>query len=304
MSKQTYFLIVITGPTAVGKSKLALELAQKYQCDILSADSRQIYNELTLGTAKPSTAELKLVKHHFVNHRSIHDEYSVGFFQKEGLALLDQLFLKNPVQILCGGSGLYIDALSKGLDDFPDINPLTVDILEAKYQKRGIEYLQEQLKEKDLEYYKVVDLKNARRIIRALSVIEQTGKPFSAYRKANYQERNFKCINILLNEDREVLYDRINRRVDQMIAMGLENEVKGLNDFINLKALNTVGYQEWRPYFKGIDTKEQVIELIKRNSRRYAKRQMTWFRRDDRWNSFFITQQKLILDHIEQAIKE
>lgn len=302
MKKPAKYLIVIAGPTGVGKSALAIELAEWLSTEVLSADSRQIYREMSIGTAKPSPSELDRVKHHFVDELSIREPFSAARFEEEGLNRLETLFRTKPVAILCGGTGLYINALSQGLDRIPDVDPAVRDAFEDLFKKEGIEFLQQQLKSKDPEYANIVDLHNHRRLIRALTVIETTGKPFSGFLKTAPAQRPFECINILLSDERKILYERIDQRVDQMIASGLEKEVKNLLPYRDLAALQTVGYQEWFPYLEGMYDKPEAIRLIKRNSRHYAKRQMTWFRKYGTWETFLYHDREAIKAFIESRI--
>ncbi|MEL6986416.1 MAG: tRNA (adenosine(37)-N6)-dimethylallyltransferase MiaA, partial [Bacteroidota bacterium] len=261
-------------------------LAQYLKTEIISADSRQCYKELSIGTAKPSKEELNLVPHHFIDCSSIHEPYNAGKFELEYLEKCHDLFQNHDHLILCGGTGLYIDALTKGLDNFPEVNESTVTKLEKELANHGIQYLQEQLQKLDLIYYQSVDLNNAHRLIRALSVIRESGNPYSSYLNQEKKPRNFKPIYILLEMDRKQLYQRINFRVDQMFAQGLLDEAKSVYPYKHLKSLQTVGYQELFAYFYGHINLDTAKELIKRNSRRYAKRQMTWFRRSQDWNRF------------------
>lgn len=283
-------LIVIGGPTAIGKTSVAIQLAQHYQCDILSADSRQFYKEMTIGTAKPDAEELAAAPHHFINSLSIEEEYNVGCFEQDGLTKLEELFQEKNIAILVGGSGLYIRALCEGLDVFPDISEEIIQAVEADYKTKGITALQEELKSKDAAYFEEVDVANARRLMRALCVIRAVQKPFSEFRKQHLIPRSFECIYIALTTDRQVLYDRINLRVDKMMEAGLLEEVRTLYPYRYLKSLQTVGYQEFFPYIEGETDLEAAVELVKRNSRRYAKRQMTWFRnqqpKGSHWNYF------------------
>lgn len=273
-------LIVIAGPTAVGKTAIAIELAKKLQTEIVSADSRQFYREMSIGTAKPSAEELAQAPHHFINSHSISESFSVGDFEKQGLALLDNLFQKHDTAILAGGSGLYIKAICEGFDELPVASHQIREKLNEEFKEKGIVYLQEKLKEADPVYYGQVDLNNPQRIIRALEVTETTGEPFSSYRKAAINTRPFECIKIGLNLSRELLYQRINERVDEMVRQGLVEEGRSLLPYRHLNALNTVGYSELFDYFDGKTDLPTAIELIKQNTRRFAKRQLTWFRKD------------------------
>ena len=276
-------LIVIGGPTASGKTDFAIKLAQYYKTEILSADSRQFFKEMSIGTAKPSQSELALAKHHFIGNLSIHDAYSVGDFERDALSVLDTIFEKNDTAIMVGGTGLYIRAVCEGLDEFPDV-PLSIrqefeDILE----KQGIESLQKILQEVDYVYFTQVDIQNPKRLIRALSVWKTSGQPFSSFRSGTKVERDFEPIYIALDLPREVLYDRINRRVDIMMADGLLDEAQLLYPFRHLNALQTVGYTELFAHFDGQMTLYEAVDKIKQHSRNYAKRQMTWFRKNDFW---------------------
>ena len=286
MKNESKYLIVIAGPTAAGKSDLAISLAEQLATQIISADSRQIYKELNIGTAKPSEHDLERVKHHFINELSVIQPFSAAQFESQALSRLTTMFRNQNLAILCGGTGLYINALCFGLDEIPDVNPDIRQHFDLLFESEGIEVLQKLLRKQDPEYAQMVDMQNHRRLVRALGVMEVTGKPFSSFLGATPHTRFFKIIRILLTEDRTVLYKRIDDRVDQMILRGLEEEVRGLQHYRDLQALQTVGYQEWVPYFEGNIDREEVIRLIKRNSRRYAKRQMTWFRKHGEWASF------------------
>ncbi|MFD0750838.1 tRNA (adenosine(37)-N6)-dimethylallyltransferase MiaA [Mucilaginibacter calamicampi] len=276
----TKTLIVIAGPTASGKTAAAIRLAQHFNTVILSADSRQFYREMSIGTAKPDADELAAATHYFINSHSINELFSVGDFEKQGLALLDELFKQHNVVILVGGSGLYIKALCEGFDDIPQADEGIREQLNNVLAEKGISPLQEELKAVDPDYYNQVDVNNPQRIIRALEVYRSTGRPFSSYRKATTNKRPFNCIKIALDLPREVLYDRVNTRVDAMVAQGLVDEVRSLLPHRHLNALNTVGYSELFDHFDGKTTFNTAIELIKQNTRRFAKRQLTWFRKD------------------------
>jgi tRNA dimethylallyltransferase len=293
-------LIVIAGPTAVGKTALAIELARHYQTEIVSADSRQYYREMAIGTAKPTVTELAQAKHHFVNSHSVTDSYNVGDFEQDGLKAIDELFKTHDKAILVGGSGLYIKAICEGFDDLPPVDIDTRNQLNALYAEKGIEYLQKELKIADPLYYEQVDENNPQRIIRALEVIKTTGKPFSSYHTANVKERPFKTVKIALNLPRELLYQRINLRVDAMIREGLIDEVKGLLPYREYNALNTVGYSELFDYLDGTTDLETAIGLIKQNTRRFAKRQLTWFNKDKAFTWFAPNQLKAIIELIDK----
>lgn len=278
-------LIVITGPTAIGKTTLAINLAQYYQTEIISADSRQFYREMEIGTAKPSPDELNVAKHHFINSHSISDIFNVGDYEREAIELIALLFKDHDILILVGGSGLYINAIVNGFDHIPSSSPMVRDKYNRLLIQEGISVLQDKLKNIDPEFYNEVDLNNPQRLIRALEVFETSGKPFSEYRTKVKKERNFNIIKIGLSSDRQKLYENINHRVDMMINFGLINEVEGLRSFRHLNPLNTVGYSEIFDYFDGIYTIEEAIGKIKQNTRRFAKRQLTWFNKyeDIKW---------------------
>lgn len=286
MSTPKKYLIIIGGATASGKTALAVRLAQHFSTEILSADSRQFYREMTIGTAKPTATELSLTKHHFINNISINDAYSVGEYEKQALEVLSDIFKKNNVAIMVGGTGLYIRAVCEGLDVFPEV-PLSIrQDLEHLYQTEGIEHLQKMLQNVDPEYFTQADIQNPMRLIRALSVYQASGKPFSSFRKGGSTERPFEPIYICLDVPRAELYDRINKRVDSMINDGLLNEAQHLHPFKHLIALQTVGYVELFDYFEGKMTLPEAIDKIKQHTRNYAKRQMTWFRKDTHWQKF------------------
>jgi len=276
----TKSLLVIAGPTASGKTAIAIQLAQHYNTVIVSADSRQFYKEMSIGTAKPTSEELSAVKHYFIGSHSITENFSVGDYEKQSLALLDELFKIHDLVILVGGSGLYIKALCEGFDDIPQADPGIREELNREFAEKGIIVLQEELKKADPVFYGEVDPNNPQRIIRALEVYRNTGKPFSSYRKATVNKRPFRTVKIAVDLPREVLYERINRRVDDMVKQGLVEEVGSLLPFRQLNALNTVGYSELFDHFDGKTDLETAIELIKQNSRHFAKRQLTWFRKD------------------------
>jgi tRNA dimethylallyltransferase len=273
-------LIVIAGPTAVGKTATAIKLAQQLKTEIISADSRQFYREMSIGTAKPDAEELAEAKHHFINSHSITENFTVGDFEKQALQLLNELFKIHDQVIMVGGSGLFIQAVTQGFDDLPTVDPEIREHLNHELVEKGIERLQKKLKEADPDYYNQVDLNNPQRLIRALEVFEATGKPFSSYRKAVINSRPFESIKIVLDLPREALYDRINRRVDIMVDQGLVDEVRSLLPYRHLNALNTVGYSELFDYFDGKTDLDTAISLIKQNTRHFAKRQLTWFRKD------------------------
>ena len=274
-------LIVICGPTASGKTGLAIQLANQLHTEIISADSRQLYREMAIGTAKPSEEELARAHHHFIHSHSVSEPYSAGDFEEDVLRLLSQLFQKHEQVILVGGSGLYIQAVCEGFDDLPKSDPVIRKKLKDRLRKEGLEQLFSELKEKDPDYARQVNPNNSQRVIRALEVIAISGQTFSSFRQENQSKRRFTCRKYLIDWDRQLLYERINQRVDQMLEDGLEEEAKQLYPLRHLNALQTVGYNEFFDYFDGKISKKEAIRLIKRNTRRYAKRQLTWFRRDE-----------------------
>lgn len=280
MADQPKTLIVVAGPTAVGKTAAAIQLARHYNTVVVSADSRQFFREMSIGTAKPDADELAAAKHYFINSHSIANDFNVGDYEKQALQLLNELFKTHDVVILAGGSGLYIKAVCEGFDDLPVAAEGLRKKLNAELEQHGITYLQEKLKNADPDYYNQVDLNNPQRIIRALEVFETTGKPFSSYRTTNINKRTFNIIKLALTMPREQLYGRINHRVDVMVEQGLVEEVRSLLPYRHLNALNTVGYSELFDYFDGKTDIATAISLIKQNTRRFAKRQLTWFRRD------------------------
>ena len=275
------YLITIVGPTAIGKTALSIQLANYFKADIISCDSRQFYKEMTIGTAVPNTDELASATHHFIQNRSVFDDYNVGSFERDALSKLDELFQKNPVQIMVGGSGLYVDAVLKGLDYFPDVDPKIREELTNQLQEKGIETLQEKLKELDPETYYSIAIDNPHRIMRALEICIGAETPYSTFKNKPKTPRNFTSIKIGLNAEREVIYSRINKRVDHMLANGLLEEAEKLYPNKDLNALQTVGYRELFSFFDGEFTQEFAISEIKKNTRRFAKRQGTWFKKDE-----------------------
>jgi len=294
-------LIVIAGPTAIGKTDLAIKIAQHYHSEIISADSRQFYKEMHIGTAKPSTEELAAVRHHFIDSHSITEPFTVGDFEEQALALINELFEKHDKVVVAGGSGLFIKAITDGFDKLPKAPPELREELNQLFAQKGIETLQQKLKELDPQYSEEVDLSNPQRLIRALEVCISTGLPFSSFRTKETQQRDFNIIKIALNTEREKLYERINLRVDLMVKAGLIEEVKALIPYRNFNALNTVGYSELFEYFDGKISLQQAIDAIKQNTRRFAKRQLTWFRREEGINWFEPTQFQEIIQHIDKA---
>ena len=271
-------LITISGQTASGKTNLSIRLAQNLNCSIISCDSRQFYKEMSIGTAVPSKLELSKANHYFIHHKSVKDNYTVGDFQNDALKLIENLFKKDDYIILTGGSGMYMDAIVNGIDKFPKIKLGVRELLNERHNSRGILFLKNKLKELDPEYYDIVDVNNHRRLIRALEVCISTGKPYSSFLNKKNKKYDFESVNFGIKVDRELLYKKINYRVDKMISDGLIKEAKNLLNFKDLNPLNTVGYKELFEHFKGNLTKSQAIEKIKQNTRRYAKRQMTWLK--------------------------
>lgn len=273
-------LITVVGPTAIGKTSLSIELAQHFRTEIISCDSRQFYKEMRIGTAVPEYYELEAVPHHFIQNRSIFEDYNVGDFEKDALNKLDYLFKKKDIVIMVGGSGLYVNAVLKGFDEFPSVDPKIREDLNQMAENEGLAKLQEMLKSLDIETYNSIALDNPQRVKRALEICIGSGLPYSSYKNKPRKPREFNSIKIGLNGDRQKIYDRINLRVDLMIENGLIGEAKSLEKHKELNALQTVGYRELFAYFKGDFSKEFAIEEIKKNTRRFAKRQLTWFRKD------------------------
>ena len=293
-STSTNTLWVILGPTAIGKTALGIQLAQKLNTEIISCDSRQFFKEMRIGTAVPSTEELESVQHHFIQHISIHQDYSVGSFEKESLKKLEELFQTKQHIVLVGGSGLYIDAVCKGFDSFPDIKPELREKIRTNYNNKGLDWLQQEVQKNDPEYYQIVDTQNAHRLLRCLEVCLQSGKTFTSFRQQNTNTRPFNIKYIGLQMPREELYLRINQRVDNMIQEGLLEEVKALLPHQHLNALQTVGYRELFAHLNGEQTLERAVELIKQNTRKFAKRQLTWLKKYENTQWF---------DCAEEAIK-
>ncbi|AIP98828.1 tRNA (adenosine(37)-N6)-dimethylallyltransferase MiaA [Ornithobacterium rhinotracheale] len=296
-------LVVIVGPTAIGKTATAIALAKHFNTEIISSDSRQFFKEMCIGTAVPSPDELSQVKHHFIQQLNIHEDYSVGDFERDAIEFITEYFQKNDFLIMAGGSGLYEKAITQGLDDFPDIPPSVREQLNSDLNEKGLDFLQNELKNKDLAYFEKVDTQNPHRVIRALEVIRHTGKAYSGFLAKNQSKRNFNIIKIGLTLSREEIYDRINRRVDIMIENGLLEEAKNLYKFKNLNALNTVGYKELFHYFDGEISLDFAIEEIKKNTRRFAKRQLTWYRKDENIRWFAPNEIEQIIAYINSEIQ-
>lgn len=286
MAKNKKLLVCIVGPTAIGKTALAIYLAQKFNTEIISADSRQFFREISIGTAKPSPEELAQAPHHFINSHSIHDNYSVGDFEKEAITKIDHLFQHKDLVIMVGGSGLYVNAVLNGFDEIPRADDNLRQQLNDEFNSKGIKYLQEEVKKIDPEYFDKVDIHNPQRLIRAIEVYRSSGKTFTSFRKNIQTERNFESLIIGLNTNRDALYQRINNRVDQMITIGLVNEVKNMLPYQHINALKTVGYTEIFSFLNNNILLPKAVELIKQNTRRFAKRQLTWFRRQENTHWF------------------
>lgn len=286
-------VLVVAGPTAVGKTAVCVQLAKKLQTDVVSADSRQLYRELTIGTAKPSVAEMGGVPHHFVGSHSITDPVNAGQYERECLALLDELFREKDVVILSGGTGLYINAVCFGLDDIPPVDPSLREQLIIRLQQEGLESLQNELRQLDPAYAQIADLQNPIRVTRALEVCLTTGQPYSSFRRQQTADRPFRSLLVTLERPREELYDRIETRVDAMLVAGLVEEVRSLLPYRHMPPLQTVGYQEIFPYLDGTYDQDEMVRLLKRNSRRYAKRQLTWFRNQGNYHRVLVTGEQL-----------
>ncbi len=296
------FLIVIAGPTAIGKTSLGISLARLFNCPVLSADSRQFYKEMHIGNAKPSASEMMGIPHYFINSHSVSENYNVGRFETDAIELLGKLFANQDVVIMVGGSGLYIDAVCKGFDPLPEAEPEIRRSIAELYNSKGIEALQEQIRKLDPEYAATADLNNPQRLSRALEVCITTGQPYSSLRFGKSRKRDFEIIKIGLNMNREKLYQRINERVDKMIEDGLVEEVRSLQSFRSANALQTVGYKEIFEYLDGTTELNTAVDLIKQNTRRFAKRQLTWFRRDQEIKWFEPGEEKEIIDYINQSL--
>ena len=295
-------LIVIVGPTAIGKTSMAIEVAKYFNTEILSSDSRQFYKEMNIGTAVPSKEELSAVKHHFIQHLSVHQAYSVGEFERDAISFINEFFKTHDTLVMVGGSGLYEKAVTQGLDEFPEVDPGIRKQLNDKLDLMGLTELQEELKEADPAYYQEIDIENPHRIIRALEIIRGTGKPFSSFLSKNTKKRDFETIKIGLTLERSKIYDRINRRVDIMMEDGLLDEVKDLYDLKGLNALNTVGYSELFNYLDEVWELDFAVAEIKKNTRRFAKRQLTWYRKDEHLTWFNPKEKKEVIEFIENQI--
>lgn len=294
-------LIVVTGPTAVGKTALCLEIAKHLDIPILNADSRQIYRELRIGTARPTELQMQAVRHYFVGTLGLDDYYSASCYERQALELLDRLFQEHDYALLSGGSMMYIDAVCNGIDDMPTIDETTRTTIKKRLAEEGLEALVESLRRLDPEYYELVDRRNPRRVVHALEICTMTGSTYTSFRKRTKKERPFRTIKIALNRPRAELYSRINGRVDRMMADGLLEEARAVYPKRELNALNTVGYKELFTYFDGIWTLEEAIERIKGNTRRYARKQLTWFKKDEQIHWFHPDEQETIINFISQS---
>lgn len=295
-------LVVIAGPTGVGKTKTGIRVAQHFNTEIISADSRQIFIETRVGTAVPSDEELSQVRHHLIQTRHISEYYNAWMFEQDALAIAEEIFKTHDVALLVGGSGLYIDAVCSGIDEIPDIEPELRAKVNEQYLNEGIESLRQTLKFLDPDYYEIVDIQNPVRLKRAIEICIQAGKPYSQLRKEQSRERPFRIIKLALNLPREELYERINRRVDEMVAAGLEDEVRSLIPQKECMALKTVGYREFFDYFDNLTSKEEAIEKIKQNTRKYAKKQISWLKRDADVQWFSPFEEEKIIAYIEEKL--
>lgn len=294
---------MVLGPTGVGKTDLSIEIARYFNTAVISCDSRQIYQEMTIGTAVPSPEQLKTVPHYFIHTESVENYYNSWKFEQQALEKIEELHREKNVVVMTGGSMMYIDAVCKGIDDIPTISPEIRMELQNVYEKEGLEAIKQKLKQLDPVFYERVDLNNAKRVLHAVEVCMMAGVPYSSLRTNEKKERGFRIIKIGLLREKEELYERINARVDQMLAEGLEEEALSLFHLSHLNGLNTVGYKEFFDYFSGKTDYEEAVRLIKRNSRRYAKKQMTWFRKDQDIVWFHPEQQKDILAYLQVVYK-
>ena len=297
-------LIVITGPTAVGKTALCLDIAQHFGIPIINADSRQIYKELKIGTASPTIEQMRRVPHYFVGSLSLHDYYSASLFEQQVLEILQREFEHSDYALLTGGSMMYIDAVCNGIDDIPTVDDETRETLKRRLADEGLEALVEELRQLDPEYYEIVDKQNPRRVVHGLEICLMTGKTYTSFRKREKKERPFRIVKIGLNRDREELYNRINQRVDQMMTDGLLDEAQRLYPMRHMNALNTVGYKEMFAYIDGTWTLEEAVERIKGNTRRYARKQLTWYKKDEQIRWFNPDDKNSIISYISQDYEQ
>ncbi len=300
--KKTKLLIVIAGPTAIGKSALAIDIAKAIRTEILCADSRQFYREMEIGTSRLTEVEQEGIPHHFAGHLSIHEPYSAGQFETDAIKLLEKKFEQHSALIICGGSGLYIDAVCRGFDSGIQGSPEVKSQIIESYKIKGLVWLQNEVKKNDLHFYQKCDQMNPARLIRALEVFQTTGKPFSEFRKGLPEERSFRVLPLFLNEDRTELYKRINSRVDKMMEMGFEEEAQRLIPYRNLPALQAIGYQSLFDSLEGKMKREEAVEKIKQQTRNYAKRQITWFNKDSKYHTFGPSEKQKILNHIVEVL--
>lgn len=297
-------LIVITGPTAVGKTALCLDIAQHFGIPVINADSRQIYKELKIGTASPTIEQMRRVPHYFVGSLSLHDYYSASLFEQQVLEILQREFEHSDYALLTGGSMMYIDAVCNGIDDIPTVDDATRELLKSRLSNEGLEPLVEELRRLDPEYYEIVDKQNPRRVVHGLEICLMTGKTYTSFRKHEKKERPFRIVKIGLNRDREELYNRINQRVDQMMTDGLLDEAQRLYPMRHMNALNTVGYKEMFAYIDGTWTLEEAVERIKGNTRRYARKQLTWYKKDEQIRWFHPDEIEQIYSYISQDYEQ
>lgn len=302
MTMSSKYLIVIVGPTGSGKSDLAIEIAERYGAPIISTDSRQFYRGIPIGTAQPDAEQLQRVEHHFIASHDLKQEFNCGAYETEALARLEELYRKYDVVVAVGGSGLYIKALCEGIDSLPEAEPAIREMLATRLQNEGLESLCEELRQRDPAYYEEVDRNNPARVLRALEVCISTGLPYSSMRTGVKHQRPFEIIKLGIDMEREKLYERINRRVDVMMQQGLEQEARAVYHLRELNSLQTVGYREMFDYFDGTISRDEAVELIKRNSRRYAKRQMTWFRRDEEIKWVDTADKQIIEEYLDSKI--
>jgi tRNA dimethylallyltransferase len=302
--KNKKFLVALAGPTAVGKTQVSIDLAIHFNTEIINADSRQVYREMKIGTAVPSKDQLEAVSHHFIGSRSVQEYYNASMFEQDAIELLTRLFNRHDIVIMSGGSGMYMDAVCKGIDDFPAVNAIIRENLKSEFQQNGIEWLRSRIQESDPEYYSEVDISNPKRLLKALEIIIMTGRPYSSFLTRSRKEREFSIIPVGLNMDRTALYRNINRRVDCMIGQGLVAEVKTLLPFRHLNALNTVGYKEIFDFLDGKITLEDAIDLIKRHSRQYARRQITWFKKNKAIRWFDPEEKSALKKFVQESMDE
>jgi tRNA dimethylallyltransferase len=299
-----HFLIILTGPTAVGKTPLAILLAKHLGTEIINADSRQVYREMRIGTAHPAIAQQAEIKHHLIGHRSIHEHYNASLYERDAMKLIYELFEKYEVVIMSGGSGMYIDAVCRGIDDIPTVDPEVRERLHSEFLAEGLRGIQARLLNSDPEYYKRADLNNPKRLLKALEITEMTGKPYSSFLTGTAKQRDFSLVRLGLNMPRDELHDRINRRVDKMMAEGLLDEVNGLYPYRQLNALNTVGYKEIFDFMDHKYSLDEAVELIKGHTRQYARRQLTWFRRNKETHWFMPDDIDVMLRLINKKMKQ